>query len=101
MNNLARTIVDLYFELNFVDEEYVEFDWSLHRCAEIRMAIENEYTSDEQAGIRAAASEKLKELLRDPDEDGYTPRSLVSEEQKQFLVAISEGRYDGAPADTR
>lgn len=101
MNNLARTIVDLYYELNFVDEDYVEFDWSLHRCAEIRMAIENDYTSDEQAGIRAAASDKLKELTRDPDEDGYTPRSLVSEEQNQFLTAISEGRYDGAPADSK
>lgn len=101
MNNLSRTIVDLYYELNFVDEEYVEFDWSLHRCAEIRMAIENDYSSEEQAGIRAAASQKLKDLTREPDEDGYTPRRLVSEEQKQFLVAIAEGRFDGAPASTQ
>ena len=101
MKNLARTIVDLYYELNFVEEDYVEFDWSLHRCAEIRMAIENDYTSDEQSAIRAAASDKLKELTRDPDADGYTPRGLVSEEQKQFLAAVSAGRYDGAPAESK
>lgn len=99
MKNLARSVLELYYELSFVEEDYVDFEWSTRQSANIRMAIENDFTDEEQAALKIAASDLLAELLRDPDEHGYTPRSLVSPEQKSFLKAISEGRFDGSPAD--
>ena len=98
MSGPARSLVDVYFALSFVEEETAEPEWSLRLSAEIRMAIENDFTPEEQETIRTAASEKLRELLREPDEHGYTPRSLVTPEQEAFLRAISEGRFDGGPA---
>jgi hypothetical protein len=97
VKQLARSLVELYYELNFVEEDYAEFEWSLRRCTDIRMAIENSYTDVEKEAIKSAASEMLGSLLRDPDKHGYTPRSLVTSEQRDFLEAISQGRFDGAP----
>ncbi len=97
MKEIAKSILELYYELSFVEEDYVEFEWSLRRCAEIRMSIENTYSNEEQSAIKVAARELLEQLTRDPDEHGYTPRSLVSEEKQEFLTAISEGHFDGGP----
>ena len=99
MKNLARSLVDLYYELNFVEEDYVDFEWSLRSCANILDSIQNDFSDQEKSAIQSAAANKLKDILREPDEHGYTPRSLVSEDQRSFLIAVSEGRFDGAPAD--
>ena len=98
MQNLARSVVDIYFELSFAEEDYVEPEWATRRLAEIRSDIDEEYADEDRAQIMLAARDKLAELLGEPDEDGYTPRSLVSEAERDFLQAIAEGRFDGGPA---
>ena len=100
MKNIAMTLVDLYFQLNFVEEDYVEFDWGSARCADILQAITHEFSSEERESVMAAAQEKLAWILREPDKDGYTPRKLVKPEMKEFLEAVAAGRFDGSPADT-
>ena len=39
MQNLARSMVDIYFELSFAEEDYVEPEWATRRLAEIRSDI--------------------------------------------------------------
>ena len=97
MNHLAKNVLDVYYELSFVDEDYADFDWSLRLCSAIRSEIEDHYTDSEKLALMSAARDKMSEMLSEPDEHGYTPRALVSEAQKQFLLAISEGRFDGSP----
>lgn len=97
MNHLAKNVLEIYFELSFVDEDYADFDWSLRLCSTIRSEIEDHYTDAEKSALMSAANDKLSELLSEPDEHGYTPRALVTEDQRQFLQAISEGRFDGSP----
>jgi len=99
MSQLAATVLDLFFELSFASEDYVEFDWGLRRCSDILSDIKNNYSDEEKSAIQLAAANKLKYLLREPDEHGYTPRKLVTAEQKAFLEAVAAGRFDGAPEE--
>ena len=50
-----------------------------------------EATESEKQALAAAARERLAWLLREPDEHGYTPRKLVSQETRDFLTALGEG----------
>jgi hypothetical protein len=45
----------------------------------------------ERQALAEAAVARLKELLREPDEYGYTPRSLVTPEQREFLESLADG----------
>ena len=95
LNPLAVTVVDLLFDLSFATEEHVELDWALRACTDILSQIEYDYADADREAIKAAASAKLADLLREPDEHGYTPRKLVTAEQKQFLEAIAAGQWGG------
>lgn len=95
MKHLARSVLDLYYELTFVEEDYVEFEWSLRRCAEMRMAIEQDYTLEERTALSEAAAAKLREL-DDAGRGGAIPPTV---EQRSFLEAVAAGRFDGAPPD--
>ncbi len=99
MKNLAKTLVEVYYDLNFVEEDYAELDWSLKQCEEIQHAMEESFSIEEQEMVKLAAKNYLARLTRDPDEHGYTPRSLVSDEQRQFLTQISLGNFCGYPSE--
>ncbi len=48
-------------------------------------------SDEERAALSQVAMETKFRLLAEPDEHGYTPRKLVTEEQKVFLDALSSG----------
>jgi len=45
----------------------------------------------ERLALAEAATARLAFLLREPDEYGYTPRALVTPEQREFLQSLSDG----------
>jgi len=50
---------------------------------------------EERAAFSAAAQRALDRLLADPDEDGHSPRKLVSEELRAFLESAAAGDIFG------
>src|SRR5436305_3982344 len=42
----------------------------------------------ERQALAEAAAARLRELLREPDEYGYTPRALVTPVQREFLESL-------------
>lgn len=48
-------------------------------------------TAEEKLALSEVAKEKWDRLFAPPDEDGYTPRKLVTDDQKQFLESLISG----------
>lgn len=48
-------------------------------------------SSEERKALSEAAGARLKELLREPDEYGYSPRKLVTSAQKELLESLIDG----------
>ena len=48
-------------------------------------------TKDERTAFSAAAQRAIDRLLAEPNEHGYTPRKLVSDELKAFLESAAAG----------
>lgn len=48
-------------------------------------------TDEEKRALSEVAKEAQSKLLAEPDEHGYTPRALVTDEQKAFMEALSSG----------
>jgi hypothetical protein len=48
-------------------------------------------TAAERHALAEAAAARLKELLREPDEYGYTPRASVTPAQRDFLESHASG----------
>ena len=48
-------------------------------------------TESERTAFSAAAQRAIDLLLAEPDEDGYTPQKLVSDEQRAFLSSAAAG----------
>jgi hypothetical protein len=46
---------------------------------------------EERQALGDAAARRLKDWLREPDEYGYTPRSLVTLEHKDLLEGLANG----------
>ena len=95
MNNLADTVLDYFWFLNFSEEGEADLDLTVKLMEDLVYEIENQYTEDEKNALRFAAERRLASWLREPDEHGYTPRKLLKPEQKQFLDAIARGQFHG------
>ena len=55
---------------------------------------------EERNALSEAASSRLKELLREPDEYGYSPRKLVTPDQNELLESLVDGSaFDELDAD--
>jgi hypothetical protein len=48
-------------------------------------------TPAERQALAEAATARLKKLLREPDEYGYTPRGLVTPILREFLESLADG----------
>jgi hypothetical protein len=57
--------------------------------------IENRFTQVEKQALMEAARRRLTSWLREPDEYGYTPRSLLTGDQRRFLEGLAAGRFAG------
>jgi hypothetical protein len=91
VNNLADAVLDYLWFLNFTEEEEVDLDLSVKEFDRLLDQIKNEFGEDEKAALKEAATRRLAQWLRDPDEYGYTPRSLLTLDQRYFLEDIAAG----------
>jgi hypothetical protein len=77
---------------HFTTAEEPGIDWQA--CGDITndLWFELAKTSPaERQALAEAATERLKELLREPDEYGYTPRALVTPIHREFLESLANG----------
>lgn len=90
MKTLADVVVLLMEQLTTAPEPGI--DW--RACGDTAEAMWFELaqssTAERQALAHAAAA-RLGQLLREPDEYGYTPRALVTPEQREFLQSLVDG----------
>lgn len=90
MKSLAQAVVFLMEMLETAEEPGI--DWQA--CGDITNDVWLELakaTPAERQALAEAASARLAELLREPDEYGYTPRALVTPEQREFLSSLADG----------
>ncbi|WP_345866782.1 hypothetical protein [Shewanella algae] len=89
-----KTLAELSFEymwlLMFEGEEVIDLDYSV----KIQESLPDYFaamTDEEKRALSEVAKEVQSRLLAEPDEHGYTPRALVTDEQKAFMEALSSG----------
>ncbi|MCG8518079.1 MAG: hypothetical protein MI794_08815 [Pseudomonadales bacterium] len=89
-----RTLAEITFEylwlLIFEGEEVIDLDYSV----KIQESLPDYFasmTNEEKEALAKVAREAQARLLAEPDEYGYTPRKLITDEQKAFMEALSSG----------
>jgi len=90
LKTLAEVVVFLMEQLTTADEPGI--DWQA--CGDITNDMWFELAKaspDERQALAEAASARLASLLREPDEYGYTPRALVTPDQRAFLESLADG----------
>jgi hypothetical protein len=100
MKNLADTVLDYFWFLEFSDDEYLDPDEAVKLMEGLVYQIENDFTPEEKHALSEAARRRLDWWLSEPDENGYTPRKLLTEDQKEFLELLIAGRFDGGDGET-
>ncbi len=94
MKNLAQIAFDHIWMLLFEDDGVVDPDYCVSRTEEIALQLAD-FSDLERDALAEVASDAKARLLADPDEYGYTPRDLVTNEQREFLdAAIAKAIYD-------
>ena len=89
-----KTLAELAFEyiwlLLFGDEDVIDLRYS----TKMQQSLSDYFSSmndEEKKALSKVAEETRSRLLAEPDEHGYTPRKLVSDEEKAFLDALASG----------
>ena len=95
MQNLASVVLDYIWLLEFSEEDEVDPDSAVKLLEDMTYQIENVFSQDEKQALCHAAERRLQWWLQEPDEHGYTPRKLLTLDQKALLEAIAAGRFDG------
>jgi hypothetical protein len=89
-----KTLAELSFEyiwlLMFGTEDIIDLDYSV-QCQESLATQFEGITEPEKLALVEVAVATRNRLLAEPGEHGYTPRKLVSEEQRAFLDAFISG----------
>jgi hypothetical protein len=89
LKTLAQAVVFLMEQLTTAEEPGI--DWQA--CGDIANDMWLELakaSSAERRALAEAASARLADLLREPDEHGYTPRALVTPQQHEFLATLAD-----------
>jgi hypothetical protein len=90
LKTLAQAVVLLMEQLTTAEEPGI--DWQA--CGDITndlWFVLAKSSSAERQALAEAAGARLVELLRDPDEYGYTPRALVTPAHREFLQSLADG----------
>jgi len=98
MKTLADMVLDYFWFINFSSDEELDRDKAVQLLEDLSYEIEHELSEPEKIELKTAAANRLKWWLREPDEHGYTPRKLLTPEQKEFLESIAAGHFSGPPA---
>ncbi|MDV2080914.1 hypothetical protein [Marinobacter xestospongiae] len=89
-----KTLAELSFEylwlVIFAGEDVIDPDYSV-KCQESLSEYFSAMTPAEKEALSTVALEAQARLLAEPDKHGYTPRKLVTEEQRAFLEALASG----------
>ncbi|WP_185815951.1 hypothetical protein [Xanthomonas sp. SS] len=94
METLAEVAFEYIWLILFENEDVIDLDYSV-RCQECLPTFFGAMTPEERSALSEVARQRKDRLLAPPDKHGYTPRSLVTEEQKQFLNDVISGAiYD-------
>lgn len=94
MKTLAELSFDYIWLLLFSDEDILDFDYSVKMQESLSSYFESMLEAEKEALSQVAAQAKAR-LLAEPDRHGYTPRKLVTEDQKVFLDAVISGELFG------
>jgi hypothetical protein len=73
--------------LLFGEEDVIDLSYSVRLLEELPSALAL-FTSAEQDALAKVGQEVKDRLLAEPDEYGYTPRALVTDEQRRFLDGL-------------
>jgi hypothetical protein len=90
VKTLAEAVVFLMELLTTADEPGIDYQ----ACGDITndMWFQLAKASPaEREAMAEAAKARLRDLLREPDEHGYTPRALVTPLQRDFLQSLADG----------
>ena len=74
----------------FGDDNQIDPDYSVELQESLSLYF-NEMTEEEKNALSQAAQRVKDYLLADPDENGFTPRETVTDEQKVMLNAFISG----------
>lgn len=99
MKNLADAVLDYFWFLNFCDDETLDPDDAVQLIENLVDRIDTNFTSEEKQALSEAAQRRLDSWMSEPDEDGYTPRGRLTDDQKEFLESLIAGHFHGAEAD--
>ncbi|RYG58297.1 hypothetical protein EON80_27330 [bacterium] len=95
MKNLADSVLDYLWFLEFSDEDICDPDYSLKLLENLAVEIKENYSDAEKEALQDAAKRRLEDWLQKPDEHGYSPRGRLTDDQKLFLEALASGRFNG------
>ena len=95
MKTLAEIAFEYMWLILFEGEEVIDLDYSV-RCQESLSAFFAAMSQEERSALSEVARQTKDRLLAPPDEHGYTPRSLIPEEQEQFLNDVISGAVYGS-----
>ena len=90
VKTLAAAVVYLMELLTTADGPGIDYQ----ECGDITNDIWFELgkaSPEEREALAEAAAARLRELLREPDEYGYTPRALVTPMRREFLQGLADG----------
>ena len=93
MNNLADLLFELVWNLEFSSEDDIDPDFAVSNLETIWHSFNTVATAEEKEAFIGAVKRAQARLLAKPDEHGYTPRSLITEDQKEFLKILSNGDF--------
>jgi len=87
MNTLADMAFEYIWLMMFGNETQIDPDYSVSVQESLSLYLD-ELSPEERTALSEAARRTRDVLLAEPDEYGYAPRSLVTEEQKVMLEAF-------------
>jgi hypothetical protein len=90
MKVLAELAFDYLWLLLFEGEEVIDLDYSVKHQESLPEYFSS-MSQEERLALSQVAREAQARLLAEPDEHGYTPRSLITNEQKEFMNALATG----------
>lgn len=90
MKALAELSFEYLWLLMFEGEDVIDLDYSVKMQENLSVYFAS-MTEEEKKALSAVAKEAQARHLAEPDEHGYTPRALVTDDQKTFMEALSSG----------
>jgi hypothetical protein len=90
VKTLAQVVVFLMEQLTTAEGPGIDWQACGDLCNDTWLQLAGASPVERQALAEAAAA-RLAELLREPDEYGYTPRALVTPAHREFLQCLADG----------